>query len=642
MPGVQTFCNESGLRAAFFSRLWVWLWLLGAWIGQAAFAQTTPPAKMTAMRPVAAWQALADERELHRSAVWQALLHLRDGQPQILDSDFLLSQPQFSPQRELNATLAQLYGPQSEQAVCRFPARYLWLQRTLALPPLSLTHCQSLQEFLSRAPADRLSLVFASENLSQPSSMMGHLFLKAEGQRADGTQVAHAIAFFTDAATANLPKLFYDSMVVGKQGYFVLTPFQDEVQQYAVEEQRSLWTYELKLDAFQRQLMQAHMHELRQARITYFFQDYNCATLVKHIVAVGAPQMLEGQAWWDTPKSVVQRAQAVGLVTDSTITTPSRWRVRTLREALPAREVAAVQARVALRQWPPEADLSAPTATQAPQAQQGFLSLALAQAYNSYLLEQKQITRDDWRAYAAQLDEIRQHRYAGLELQTDERKNPVNAPPERQISVGWQRSGGAQHLRLGLQPVSHALVDDNRQLFSESELRLFDSAVLVNAQNGQVQLDHFTLYAVESLLPREAMTGGLSGRFKIGVERQPQLLLPEKKALLIEGAGGYTWRLSDDLDAFAMLGGGWGYRQQGYLYAMPSMGMVVREVLDMKTVLRLSQVSKPLGQDHSSRELGLSQVKYLDAQHSLLLEWRRTWQQGRSADQGMVVLKRLF
>lgn len=635
MIGLQLVCKGSGFRAAFFSCLRAALWLACAWSLVPAQAQTSPEPAVD----VSAWQAQAERQDLHRAETWQALLHLRDGRAQILDDSFLLSLPEFSSQRELKATLAHLYGPQSTQAVCRFPARYLWLQRTLNLPPLSLAHCQTLQEFIARAPAERISLVFASENLSQPSSMMGHLFLKVAGQRPDGTEAAHAIAFFTDAATANLPKLFYDSMVVGKQGYFVLTPFQDEVQLYAVDEQRSLWEYELQLDAFSRQLMQAHMHELRQTRITYFFQDYNCATLVKHIVALAAPQMLDGREWWTTPKGVVQRAQAVGLVASSTVTTPSRWRVRTLRDGLPTPQVDQVKEQVEQRALPEAATTATATATD---IQQGFLALELARAYNSHLLEQKRIARSDWQAYATQLDELRQRDYADLALHTDAHKNPVNAPPERQISLGWQRSGGAQHLRLGLQPVSHALVDDNRQLFSESELRLFDSAWLVEAHSGRIRLDHFTLYAVESLLPREAMTGGLSGRFKIGVERQPQLRSPDKKALLIEGAGGYTWRLSDDLDAFALLGGGWGYRQQGYLYAMPSVGMVVREVFDMKTVLRLSQISRPLGQQHSSRELSLSQVKYLDAQHSLLLEWRRTWQQGRSANEGMVVLKRLF
>lgn len=197
-------------------------------------------------------------------------------------------------------------------------------------------------------------------------------------------------------------------------------------------------------------------------------------------------------------------------------------------------------------------------------------------------------------------------------------------------------------MRIGLQPVSHALIDDNRHLLGESELRLFDTTILVEPKNGRVQLDRFTLYAVESLLPWSGLTGGLSGSFKIGVEKQAQLSEMDKKAFLTEGAVGYTWRLGADLDAFALIGGGWGYRQRGFLYTAPTVGVLIREVFDMKTVLRLSQVSSPLGQKHSSREMTLSQIKYLNGRNSLLLEWRRTWQAGSSANQGAVVLKHLF
>ncbi len=639
MRDMQLVCNESGFRAAFFSlsgglrALCLAMGLACSITPVCAQSEGAPPTD------ISTWRAEASRKALQQSGTWQALLHLRDGKPQIADEEFLLSLPGFTPERELAATLAYLYGPKSAQAVCRYPARYLWLQRTLSLPELPIGQCQQLQEFISRAPAERISLIFASENLSQPSSMMGHLFLKLEGPRADGAQVAHAVAFFTDADTLNLPKLFYESMVVGKRGYFALTPFREELNLYAVEEQRSLWEYELKLDGFSRLLVQAHMHELRQSRITYFFQDYNCATLVKHILAVAEPDMLLGKEWWTTPKGVVQRAQAVGLVGSSSVTTPSRWRVRALREGMMPAQVEAVRVQVETRQTGALAQAPANTPTD---VQQGFLALELARAYNAYLFEQKHIERADWHDYGEQLNQIQQQRYAGLELNTVDQKNPANAPPDRQVSVGWQQLGGKPHVRLGLQPVSHALVDDNRQLFSESELRLFDSAVLVSPQDGRVKLEHFTLYAAESLLPRDSLTGGLSGRFKIAVEPQAQVQRPDKKALLIEGAAGYTWRLSDDLDAFALLGGGWGYRQQGYLYTQPSVGMVVREVFDMKTVLQLSRISNPLGQQQSSQELSVSQIKYIDRHHSVLLEWRRTKQGQRSSNQGLAVLKYLF
>ncbi len=636
---MQFVCTESGFRAAFFS-LCPWMRSLclavilacgtaAAWAQQAI---ATPD-------DASAWQAAATRLALARTEAWYALLHLRGGTPQILDEKFLLSLPGFTPERELAATLAYLYGPQSAQAVCRYPARYLWLQRALSLPELPIGQCQQLQEFIRRAPAERISLIFASENLSQPSSMMGHLFLKLEGPRADGVSVAHAVAFFTDTDTINLPKLLYDSMVVGKRGYFVLTPFRDEVNLYAVEEQRSMWEYELKLDAFSRQLVQAHMHELRQSHITYFFQDYNCATLVQHILAVGEPTMLLGKEWWTTPKGVVQRAQAVGLIGSSSVTTPSRWRVRALRESMASSQVEAVRAQVTTRQT--DGLVQAPANTPS-DVQQGFLALELARAYNTYLFEQKHIAHADWLAYGEQLNQIQQQRYAGLELNTGDQKSPANAPPDRQVSVGWQDLGGKPYLRLGLQPVSHALVDDNRQQFSESELRLFDGAVLVSPQDGRLKLAHFTLYAAESLLPRDSLTGGLSGRFKIGVEPQAQVQRPDKHALLIEGAAGYTWRMTDDLDAFGLLGGGWGYRGQGYVYTQPSVGVVVREVFDMKTVLQLSRISSPLGQEQSSQVLKASQIKYIDRQRSVLLEWQRTKQGSRTVNQGLAVLKYLF
>jgi len=91
-----------------------------------------------------------------------------------------------------------------------------------------------------------------------------------------------------------------------------------------------------------------------------------------------------------------------------------------------------------------------------------------------------------------------------------------------------------------------------------------------------------------------------------------------------------------------LLGGGWGYRGQGYVYTQPSVGVVVREVFDMKTVLQLSRISSPLGQEQSSQVLKASQIKYIDRQRSVLLEWQRTKQGSRTVNQGLAVLKYLF
>lgn len=621
---------ESGFTAAFF-----WLLLCGlltagtVWPGLAIAQRNTQP-------DIAALQDQALQQQLDQSRRWSALLHVSEGKPQIRDPRFMLSLNQFSPREELLQTIAYLYGPQSAEAVCRFPARYAWLQAEAGLPTLNMAHCTELQELMARAPADTLSLVFASENLSQPSSMMGHLFLKTSGHTADGRKVEHAISFFTDAGTINLPKLFYDSMVTGKKGYFALTPYQDDISTYVVEEQRTLWEYTLRLSPQDRTLLLHHLQELRHADITYFFQSYNCATLVKHVLAVAQPEMLDEADWWTTPKFVVRKAQEVNLIADMSVKTPSRWVVRSLQEPLPASLRSAVQSAVQHRQPEALANLTEPGATP------GYMAMELARSYNTYLYEQHEVTLDSWQRFDRQVKEIAQSRYPGLELQADQSKNPAQAPRDKQVSAGWQHRSGRDLLKLGLLPVSHTLADDNTQYNSENELRLFDSALLIDSRSGRVSLDHLTIYATQSMLPRDPFTGGLSGRLRIGFEQQPDTALQNRTTFLMEGALGSTWRLSNDIDAFVLLGGGWGYRHRGYVYTRPSAGMLIREVYNMKSIISISQTSRPLGEPGQALDLSLTQSKYLDAHNTLMLEALRTRRLGQSGNQLTVSLKHLF
>jgi hypothetical protein len=69
-----------------------------------------------------------------------------------------------------------------------------------------------LAEFKARAPADTIALVFASENLAKPASMMRHILLKLQGRDPQG-----------------------------RSG-----------------EQRSIWEYELQLDPVRKQWVIAH------------------------------------------------------------------------------------------------------------------------------------------------------------------------------------------------------------------------------------------------------------------------------------------------------------------------------------------------------------------------------------------------
>lgn len=607
---------QGGFRAAFFSwLLWGWSALVGTAMAQGA--------------PQDAHRTLADD------AVWQALLHLDHGRPTLDDAGFLLSMPRFSAQAELDATIAVLQGPTALQAVCRFPARYAWLRSRGAVADLPLTQCADLQEFLRRAPADHIALVFASENLAQPSSMMGHLFLKVAGQDEQGLAREHAISFFTDAATINLPKLLFDSLVLGKPGYFALSPYVDDAEQYVAREQRTLWEYELRLDAAQRTLLRYHLIELKQTSFTYFFHRHNCATLIKHIVAVAWPAMLAEPSWIDTPKDIVKLADQAGAIEATTVRAPSRWRIRAIEPELPrtlSRQIRdeVLAERTAFVQRSPRG------------SRQAYLSLELASAYNSYLQEQADRGKSEGAAYQATLEALAADSYADYAVEAMPRKDPVRAPADSQVRLGWKYQHGQRYLTLGVLPVSHTLADDNEQYFGETELRLFDLELKAGLETGRIGLERFTIYAAQSVLPRDAFTGGLSGQFKVGWEPQPGRELQDRTTFVMEGGLGLAHRPVRDVDVYALLNGGLGVHGGVRGYLKPSVGLIVREVYGMKSQVVLSRIERPPGLDEGVSEITFTQSRRLSTGLTMVLQAARRFGEGRQADTVNATLKRLF
>ena len=141
-------------------------------------------------------------KNLHNSPIWKALLHVSNGKLNIADPNFILSKDNFSLRNELEKTIYSFFediDKGDSHGICKFPARFFWIKSELNLDDNSLPHvqCTEFEEYLKQAPADEISLVFVSENVSNPSSMMGHVFLKLSGHNYKSNYVEHAVSFFT-------------------------------------------------------------------------------------------------------------------------------------------------------------------------------------------------------------------------------------------------------------------------------------------------------------------------------------------------------------------------------------------------------------------------------------------------------------
>ena len=502
----------------------------------------------------------------HESQRWQALLHLdSQGQPKIPDPHFILSGDSFSPQLEWQLTKA-LFLQHPEQ-VCRFPARYLLMRRSESLPPFP--DCPGYREFLQKAPADEISVVYASENLTSPSSMMGHSMLALDGVRADGQRARHAVSFFTELDSFNPAAILWDTVVVGKPGFFLVKPLTRYVDFYNVDEQRNVWRYILDLTEEERQLLQAHMWELRYPQIDYFFDAHNCATLSLDMLRVVYPMIAPARTV--TPVDLAKAVSDAGVIARTEVVLADKWKIRLLSESSAPAVIEAAQ------QFRREADIP-----DFADPQQTFRFYELSSALLNFDARHAGLSHASYQQRRQLLKSLKPAQ--DWQLDIDGYKSPLDTPQDSQLGIGWLDYQGSQWLTLRSLPAAHTLDDDNRAYFGENELRLNELQLRWSPQRQALQLHQWQLYSAHSLTPRDPLIGGLSGHFEAGFRPVYDRLLQPQTGFSLSGGLGATYAFGPDLRIFSLLNLGVASApEQTFSYLQPVVGGYLYEVFDMKS-----------------------------------------------------------
>ncbi|MCD8531818.1 MAG: DUF4105 domain-containing protein [Saccharospirillaceae bacterium] len=439
-----------------------------------------------------------------------------------------------------------------------------------------------------------MSVVYASENLVNPSSMMGHAMLALEGVREDGFRARHSVSFFTELDSINPLKVIWETIIEGKPGFFLVKPLQQHYEFYNLAEQRNVWRYELDLSVEQKSLLQAHLWELRSVNMDYFFHKQNCATVSADLIRLVIPQLTTGD--WVTPIDLVKAVNRSGSIKSIEITPAAKWRVRMLEDTVPQEYQDAVY------QWQKgEID-------KLPQVggEEGFLLREMATAVLDY---KEQTGAGDTGQGAQKTETLRQSipdspEFSDYELTLDHYRSPLKTPEDAHYSFGYQRTEKNDWLNLQWLAVGHGIEDDNRQYFAENELKLFDLSLRVSPQHEALRLNHLQLYSARSLTPWDRFTGGVSGDFRVGFYSLADDNLQRHTAFNIHGGAGITLAASADLRLYALLNGGW-YRNKDadFIYAEPEIGAYLYEVFDMKSWLRYQPRFAPDRKTHQQLTL---------------------------------------
>jgi hypothetical protein len=220
---------------------------------------------------------------------WAALFHVKNNQQSdIADPSFYLSKERTLESEYIAATAA-LDQKDANITLCRYPARFRYLNKKLNLD-LSFDHCDNFMQFLNESRGESASISFASAYLESPMSLFGHTFITVH--KPDNRFFSQTISFAAEVPEkVNFFELAGKGIGGGFSGKFVAAPYFKLFEGYNMVEQRGISEYQLNLNQEEIENMLWHVYELYDISVDYKFLTNNCAFETLWLLEVARPSM---------------------------------------------------------------------------------------------------------------------------------------------------------------------------------------------------------------------------------------------------------------------------------------------------------------------------------------------------------------
>ncbi len=237
-------------------------------------------------------KVLAANEVIHLNPEWLALNYYVQSQgkwtSEIQNADFFVSPDGFqNPESELIAFLNLVSNAASDKVMrekaCLYPARLSFLETILSL---NFT-CESTQAG-TVIEVKSVSLIFANGYFGNPASYYGHVLLKLNSNAIEtnsrgllDTSVNYG-ARIPD--NTNAFEYIFKGVFGFYRGRYQKNNFFINNVQYADNESRDIWIYDLNLSPTQSMKLHKRMVELERAEFKYYFFGDNCAHKVGDII----------------------------------------------------------------------------------------------------------------------------------------------------------------------------------------------------------------------------------------------------------------------------------------------------------------------------------------------------------------------
>lgn len=498
--------------------------------------------------------------------IFSSLLYIYKDSPDVKDQNFYINNQFINLDNERIEEEKIFFEKRDLNKICQFPARYFYLRKKLNIDEDLLSQCQDLIEFKNKVPADEVSIVFASENISLPTSMMGHIFLKLSGKNYKNDLVEHAVSFFTDVDNISFLKVIYGSLIFGLDGIYALNPYQEVKTNYLYNEQRNLYEYTLKLNQFERELLLLHLYELKNIKFKYLFHAFNCATVMSNVLSINLPEIKNERNWWMTPLDVVRALEKYQYIESTKVILSSEWKIKSLQDSysFPPQIIDEIKE----KKFENLIDKNRSRELQ-------FLDLELAKSYNDYLLENKTIEIGEWNKNDDYLKNKKEEVLPHGTLDLSTYKSPAKTIQDSQIYLG---QSSKNQTSLGLLFASHYLTDDTSNYSNESELKLGDIRIAFDHKEKQFIFKHINIYSAEILRPHDPILGGLSFKFDLSFLNENLDLNSWSTYFGV----GKTLKLHNDFTIYGMGLSEAKTNSNHGLYLGPEIGFVFKQIFNIK------------------------------------------------------------
>ncbi|SEM60599.1 protein of unknown function [Pseudomonas sp. NFIX51] len=465
---------------------------------------------------------------------------------------FLAKDGAEHPDAELKATLDALYAPAgsgNQHAQCVYPARTRWLKAQLRLSDLPAVDCNEFNQWFKDVSPHSTVMIFPAAYLNSPSSMFGHTLLRidqADVQSNHTALLSYAINFGAYIEGSDNSILYaWKGLMGGYPGLFALVPYQEKLSEYRSLENRDLWEYRLNLTQAETERMVEHVWELKQIKFDYFFFDENCSYRLLELLQVARPSLrLTGQfPLTAIPTDTVKAVKEAGLV-EKIEYRPSRERELLER----AKPLSSDEQQWVLKVSADQQQLQEPAFKALPRDRQ---ALIIDAAYRLERYRANGQERDPQRAQRS-FELLRAiNRNPPPELSIERPGLPEDGHESRTWQVGVGTRGDQAFGEYGLRMAYHDLNDNAEGFPLGAQIEILQMK-LRQYEGNHWQLQQLDLATIRSLTPRNELLQPWSWQVTGGLERVPGKHDDETLVSHVNGGGGGTWQLTENMLGFAL------------------------------------------------------------------------------------------